>query len=132
MKCIALVLGVFFAAACNEPQVRRSAVARDYIRPIAGESDSIPVKKAQKGEVLIAYSDCYTCHKQDKKSIGPAFNDIARRYPVQEVYIGMLARKIISGGSGSWGRAVMAAHPDLPVEDAETMVSYILSLKEDL
>lgn len=128
---LSFLIGLLFAA-CNEPQVRERRKAADYIREIAGENDSIPVLTAQKGEVLIAYSDCYTCHKQDKKSIGPAFKDIAKRYPVQQAYISMLGWKIINGGSGSWGQAVMIAHPSLSVEDAEIMVKYILSLKQDL
>ena len=92
----------------------------------------IPAAISQKGEVLIAYSDCYTCHKEDKKSMGPAFKDIAKRYPVQRVYIDMLAQKIIMGGSGIWGHAVMSAHPEVSNKDAKTMVNYILSLKEEL
>jgi cytochrome c len=44
---------------------------KDYIRKIPGENDSIPEEIAQKGEVLIAYSDCYTCHSQEKRAKGP-------------------------------------------------------------
>ncbi len=88
------------------------------------------MEAAQQGEVLIAYSDCYTCHKEDKDSVGPAFKDIAERYPVQQVYIDMLAQKVISGGRGSWGSATMSAHPKVSIKEAKLMVSYILSLKE--
>ncbi len=59
-----------------------------------------------------------------------AFQDIAKRYPIKEVYVDLLARKVISGGTGSWGSPVMSPHPDLKAEDAKAMVSYILSLKE--
>lgn len=103
---------------------------KDYIRPIPGKNDTIPAAVAQKGEVLIAYSDCYTCHKLDQKSIGPAFKDIAKRYPVNKAYIDMLAQKVITGGSGIWGSPIMAPHPRLSAEDARTMVLYILSMKE--
>ncbi|MCW3112191.1 MAG: cytochrome, partial [Segetibacter sp.] len=63
-------------------------------------------------------------------SVGPAFKDIAKRYPVNKIYIEMLAQKVIRGGSGSWGYAVMDPHPKLSLEDAKTMVSYILSFKK--
>ena len=125
-----LLLGSILIITCNaEPERRKTKV--DYIRQIPGENDSIPVLKAQRGEVLVAYSDCGTCHKIDKKSIGPAFKDIARRYPVQQAYIGLLAQKIIHGGTGSWGQAVMTAHPKVTYQDAEIMVNYILSLKDE-
>lgn len=101
----------------------------DYIKKIEGKNDSIPVAEAQRGEVLIAYSDCKQCHTKEKRAKGPAFEDIAEKYPANKVFIEMLAQKIIQGGYGTWGRPVMAPHPHLSREDAETMVKYILSLK---
>lgn len=62
--------------------------------------------------------------------MGPAFEDIAKRYPVKNVYIEALAHRVIIGGSGSWGEPVMAPHPRLSFEDAKTMVTYIMSLKK--
>jgi cytochrome c len=128
---LCFLISLFSLFACDKPEVKNNRKKIDYIRAIPGENDSIPTAVAEKGEVLIAYSDCYTCHKEDKKSIGPAFKDIAKRYPVQRVYIDMLAQKVISGGYGAWGRAVMSAHPKVTHEEAKIMVSYILSLKED-
>lgn len=125
----ALLLSGYWLAACNKPQEAVQRKKPDYIRAIPGKNDSIPVAVAQKGEVLIAYSDCYTCHKETRESVGPAFTSIAKRYPVQRVYIDMLAQKVISGGSGMWGHAVMSPHPKVPMEDAKFMVSYILSFK---
>ncbi|WP_316815093.1 c-type cytochrome [Pedobacter nyackensis] len=102
----------------------------DYIKPIEGKNDTISLEAIEKGKVLISYSDCYTCHKEDKRSFGPAFRDIAKRYPANKVFIQMLAQKVIVGGSRGWGYAVMLPHPKLSAKDAELMVSYILSLKE--
>jgi cytochrome c len=62
--------------------------------------------------------------------VGPAFSDIAKRYPVNKVYIDMLAQKVMMGGSESWGSAKMDPHPNLSFEDAKKMVTYILSLKK--
>ncbi|QEC54324.1 c-type cytochrome [Anseongella ginsenosidimutans] len=100
----------------------------DYIRKIPGKNDSIPEEVVRKGEVLMGYSDCYTCHRDDEKARGPAIRDIAARYPLNQVYIKMLASKVINGGSGAWGYAVMIPHPGLSEGDAEAMVTYILSL----
>ena len=131
-----LLIGCLLFATCyllscnNKPKQKITRKTIDYIKPIPGINDSIPAEVADRGEVLIAYSDCYTCHKEDERSVGPAFRDIAKRYPVNKVYIEMLAHKVIIGGRGSWGSAIMDPHPELSLEDAKTMVTYILSMKK--
>ncbi|HEX5151598.1 MAG TPA: c-type cytochrome [Parafilimonas sp.] len=127
-----LLCGTFYLLSCNnEPKQQNTRKAVDYIKPIPGVNESIPAEVAQKGKVLIGYSDCYICHKQDERSVGPAFKDIAKKYPANKVYIEMLAQKVIIGGGGTWGSPVMDPHPKLSVEDAKVMVSYILSLKSN-
>lgn len=101
-----LLIGCLVFAACylpgcdNEPEPKNTRKAVDYIKQIPGSNESISGEVAKKGEVLIGYSDCYICHKKDQRSAGPAFKDIAKRYPVNKVYIEMLAQKVIIGGSG--------------------------------
>jgi len=126
-----LLFATFYLPGCNnEPEQKNTRKTIDYIKQIPGKNDSISAEVAEKGEVLIGYSDCYICHKKDKRSVGPAFEDIAKRYPVNKVYIEMLAQKVIIGGSGNWESAVMDPHPKLSVEDAKMMVTYILSMKK--
>jgi cytochrome c len=132
-----LFLFSVFICCCRQPEKKEDFVHKehprteeDYIKPIPGKSEPISAEQSEKGQVLIAYSDCYTCHAIDKRSKGPAFKDIAKRYPVNDGYINLLAQKIIVGGSGAWGYPVMAPHPDISVENATLMVKYILSLKE--
>jgi cytochrome c len=57
--------------------------------------------------------------------------DIAKRYPNDKEYINRLALKVINGGADNWGSVPMTPHPDLLLEDAITMVSYIMSLKAE-
>lgn len=83
------------------------------------------------GELLVNSSDCKTCHHTANKLIGPSYMDVAKKYPFTEKNVKMLAQRIIKGGSGVWGEIPMNAHPDLPVEDAEKMVWYILSLDDE-
>jgi cytochrome c len=136
MKVAILPLAIFIIS-CNNNNEAKKITSIDpeekrlnYIKPIPGKSDSIPTEISQKGKVLIAYSDCYTCHAVDKRVVGPAFKDIAERYPVQEQYVALLAQRIIIGGSGVWGYPVMISHPNLKEEEAKMMVKFILSLKE--
>ena len=85
---------------------------------------------ASPGAKLIAGADCSTCHKIHEKVVGPAFADVAAKYPPTESNIDSLAAKVIRGGKGHWGDIPMAAHPTLSVADAKQMVTYILSLKK--
>jgi cytochrome c len=85
---------------------------------------------AKDGAALIAGSDCRTCHKDDVKLIGPAYQDVAKKYTNDEKTVKMLAEKVMKGGTGVWGQIPMAAHPALSQDDAEAMVKYVLSMKK--
>jgi cytochrome c len=82
-----------------------------------------------RGKTAIANSDCKTCHTISDKSIGPTYMEVAQRYQRKNAQE-MLAEKIIKGGSGNWGKNIMAAHPQHSQEEAAEMVRYILSLTE--
>lgn len=82
------------------------------------------------GQALINGSDCRTCHKDDSKLIGPAYQDVAKKYENNAANVKMLTEKIIQGGQGNWGEIPMAGHPNLSQEDATAMVEYILSMKK--
>lgn len=127
---ISLLASVLLVGCQNNDPTREEnkSPKMDYIRKIEGKSEQIPDEVVAKGEVLVAYSGCADCHRVDTKAKGPAFRDIAQRYPVQPAYVDMLARKVISGGFGSWGNPIMSPHPHLSIEDTRTMVYYILSL----
>jgi cytochrome c len=121
----------FYLLSCeNKPEQKTTRKPNDYIKEIPGVDDSLSAKVIKKGEVLISYSDCHTCHKEEQRSVGPAFKDIAKRYPANQVYIEMLAHKVIMGGSRSWGYALMDPHPNLSMDDAKAMVTYILAWKK--
>ncbi|GAB3893398.1 hypothetical protein GCM10028803_07470 [Larkinella knui] len=82
------------------------------------------------GKRLIELSDCKACHSVDKKSIGPAYQEVAKKYAKERraEMVNKLARKVIEGGGGVWGEQAMSAHPQLKEDEAKEMVSYVLSL----
>ena len=80
------------------------------------------------GRQLIEGNDCLSCHSVDKKIVGPAYVDVARKYRDDSTATARLIRKIREGGSGVWGKVAMPAHPALTDEQASRMVAYILSL----
>ncbi|MEO6914539.1 MAG: c-type cytochrome [Chitinophagaceae bacterium] len=82
-----------------------------------------------KGLELISKSDCLVCHKIDEKMTGPAYRDVANKYENTQANIDMLAAKVIAGGSGVWGPAMMTPHPGVSSDDAKAMVKYVLLLR---
>ncbi|MDQ3537174.1 MAG: PKD domain-containing protein, partial [Bacteroidota bacterium] len=89
------------------------------------------VGKHVTGKTLIEASDCKACHAVEKSSVGPSYNEVAKRYNANSGAIDQLTTKIINGGSGSWGDRMMPPHLQLSKEDANEMVQYILSLAQE-
>jgi cytochrome c len=85
-------------------------------------------KKYLHGQVLIDKSDCKSCHALDRAVNGPSYLDISSRYFQTKKADSLLTRKIINGGSGTWGERAMIAHPQLSQKDVNEMVNWILSL----
>lgn len=111
------------AVASNSDAAQDTAASHDGTEK-AGGTPSAP------GAQLIAKSDCLGCHKEQEKLIGPAYADVAQKYTSSPAVIDTLANKIINGGKGNWGDVPMSAHASLSMDDARTMVKYILSLKK--
>jgi cytochrome c len=84
------------------------------------------------GKKLIEASDCKGCHSITKKSIGPAYVDVAKKYKGDNTALERLTKKVIAGGSGVWGETPMSAHPQLSTADAADMVKYILNISSEV
>jgi len=82
------------------------------------------------GKRLVEGGDCLACHQLNRKSIGPAYMDVARKYHDDSTAMAHLVKKIRGGGSGVWGQVMMPAHPQLTEEQASQIVAYILSLAD--
>src|SRR5690606_31794565 len=118
----------------GEIQASQVQVSFDYLKEskdLALLGNAARISPFIKGKNLIDGSDCKSCHDMEKSSIGPSYLQVAERYHDDPEAIPMLADKIILGGNGNWGHSLMAAHPQLPEEDAAEMVKYILSLAEE-
>jgi len=86
--------------------------------------------KMSDGEAKARASNCFSCHAIDHKLVGPAYDEVARRYAGQgETVVATLVKKVKMGGSGNWGDVPMTAHPELGDADITLMVKWILSLK---
>lgn len=107
------------------PPAATATTATPVAKPVAAAK-----KEPMIGEGLIKGSDCLACHNATKKIVGPAYVNVAAKYPATEENIDHLATKIIEGGSGVWGAIPMSPHPAISKDDAKEMVKYILSLKK--
>ena len=70
---------------------------------------------------------CMSCHNNDKKLVGPAFKDVAKRYAGVPDAPKKLALSIKAGGAGKWGAVPMPAQAALSEADAKTLAAWILS-----
>lgn len=85
--------------------------------------------KTSGGEVKARASDCFSCHLVDHKLVGPAYQEITRRYAGKgDAVVQTLVQKIKKGGAGNWGDVPMTAHPQLSDADLTLMVKWIMSL----
>jgi len=71
------------------------------------------------GKRLMDLSDCKACHDIDKKSIGPAYRQVAKKYKGERDIESRLADKIIKGGGGVWGEQAMRENPQIKKEEAK-------------
>ena len=69
---------------------------------------------------------CTACHAVDKKQVGPAYNDVVKKYAGQKDAVAVLSDSIRKGGMGKWGPVPMPAQPNLSDADVKTLATWIL------
>ena len=80
------------------------------------------------GKNIMLSLDCKSCHKENEKSIGPSFMQVAQKYAKDPNAMTYLTQKIIKGGGGVWGEVQMAAHPTLGESDVQQILQWVFSL----
>jgi cytochrome c len=71
---------------------------------------------------------CTACHAVDKKVIGPAYKDVAKKYKGDAKAADMLATKVLKGGQGVWGPIPMPPNDKITADEAKKLVAWVLSL----
>lgn len=112
-----LVLVALICSACQEREHFTQSPA-DY-----GSSE---------GGQLAYKSTCIACHAVNKKIVGPAYIDVAKKYVDQPNAATMLVQKISKGGSGVWGPVPMPPEIKLSDEEIRAIVTWILLLQFNL
>ncbi len=90
---------------------------------------ALSVNSVNASEEIAKKNSCYACHANASKVLGPAFNEIAKRYAGQPDAAEKLAASISKGGSGKWGNIPMPAQEGLSAENSLAISKWILSLK---
>lgn len=76
---------------------------------------------------LATKSACMACHAIDKKILGPAYQDVAKKYEGKKDALKTVMANIKSGGAGKWGSISMPAQTALSDADTKTLATWILS-----
>lgn len=81
------------------------------------------------GAKLLASSTCLACHMTRQKSLGPTYEEVAKKYQDDDTARDTLAEKILTGGMGAWGNVPMPPHPQHNIEETQQMIDAILAIK---
>lgn len=110
---------------------RWTAIAwlRELQRTNKAPVEKLPPGASGPGWGLIGKSDCLACHTLDHKLVGPAYQDVAKRYARDPKAVAILVQKVKAGGSGVWGTVKMTPHPALAEDQITEMVKAILGLR---
>jgi cytochrome c len=93
-----------------------------------GKLDPSTQLRHLKAKALVQKSNCLSCHLEDKKLVGPSFQDIAKRYKKDPKAFETLSESISEGGSGKWGDIPMPPQPMLNIQEVSQIIDYILEI----
>ncbi len=96
---------------------------RSLLMPLALLAVSLP---AAANLQLAQKNNCMACHAVDKKVLGPAYQDVAKKYAGQKDAVAAVTASIQKGGSGKWGPVPMPAQTALSEADAKALATWIV------
>lgn len=73
-------------------------------------------------------NNCVACHAIDKKLVGPAWADVAKKYKGDAGAAAHLDGVISKGGKGVWGPMPMPPNPKVTAEERKELVDFVLGL----
>ena len=73
-------------------------------------------------EALAKSKNCMACHAVDKKLVGPAYKDVAKKYAGQKDAEATLITHVMKGSKGVWGPVPMPANAQVNEAEAKKLV----------
>ena len=83
---------------------------------------------AMADEALAKSKNCMACHAVDKKLVGPAYKDVAKKYAGQKDAEATLVSHVLKGSKDVWGPVPMPANANVTEAEAKKLVAWVLSL----
>ena len=71
-----------------------------------------------------------SCHKTDKKLVGPGFAEVAAKYGDDPKAVDTISEHITKGGKGRWGKMAMPPQPQVQPDDVKLLARWIMSMKK--
>jgi cytochrome c len=99
----------------------------------AGPVASSAVLSRDEGLALAQQSGCLACHKIETRLVGPAWQDVSKKYRGDDDAKARLIAKVKAGGKGNWteltgGTPMPPYSPRVSDADIERLVSFVLAL----
>jgi len=117
----------------NEGKLKRVTYSKEPIQIVSKGADprleGLPAKHIGTKLIGAPTSTCLACHQVSKKSIGPSFSEIAKKYKKQKNVSEYLAKKMLEGSVGVWGEQPMPPNVLLKQEEALQIADAILGIK---
>ena len=80
-------------------------------------------------EALAKSKNCMACHSIDKKVVGPAYKDVAKKFAGQKDAEAQLIKAVLKGSSGVWGPIPMPANAQVNDAEAKKLAAWVLAQK---
>ncbi|HEX5337523.1 MAG TPA: c-type cytochrome [Gallionella sp.] len=121
------VLCVSLLAACGKKEETHAGNVINEPPILSASSGNVP--DTNMPELARKYN-CSACHAIDKKVLGPAWADVAKKYKGDAGAEAKLIIKVSKGGSGVWGTMPMPPNDSAGAKQADmkALVKFILGL----
>jgi cytochrome c len=84
---------------------------------------------AKAADAMMAKAGCNACHSVDKKGVGPAYKEVAKKRKGEANAAETLTKKVREGGGGVYGAVPMPPNPAAKIgdDDLKKLVAWILA-----
>lgn len=113
----------------NRLSTKNPTRQQDEERKAAEEVKRATASASAAPEQLAKDKGCLACHAVDRKIVGPAYRDVAKRYARTAGADEKLVAKVISGGKGVWGEIPMPPNA-VTQDEAKRIVVWVLSRQQ--
>jgi cytochrome c len=93
---------------------------------LAASAALLAAAPARADEALAKKHNCFACHQVEKKVVGPAYKEVAKKYKGQKDAAAVLEASVKKGSSGKWGPVPMPPNATVPDADIKKLVAWIL------